>query len=529
MKKNLENKKGITLITLVVAVSIMIIISGLLIYNARTGIKVRNFNMMKNDIDLLDDKVNAYYVKYGALPVEIKYNVSPLPFESVKNPNDSTDSYYVLDLKAFEGLTLNYGADYDKLTEDTVAEYNDYYVINEQSHQIYYVRGIEMDGVMYYTNSIDDEVSLIPVEKENIWKIYILDENGNQILGKSLIRIYKDEELTDMVKQVVIRNGYYDGSDDIPSVGTYYVEIVFVPEGYDVAENVIKLDINNKKMGVWKIEAFEPEFSFLPSSWLYFEMYMNPYSYDENVAIDWEQNVIMTIKNNAIFQNINVPITFYKIGYYDAEQDKYFYTEEFMDIANLMELADIAKIMEDTYSGNVTNAQKQQVENWNDDLYDYIFENSNLEYTSVECSPNSEEELELERNGIYLYVLGEIEEISCVYTEKYEYYTGEYLFFAPLLVQGGTYDNPYGGAKPILRKTNIELTTVITDYNSNIGEETIVYRIDNYVNDSKEELYLSRIVTQKFTQNDLSVLSKTVGKLFPRLYRNNNVIFWAIL
>ena len=45
MKKYVEKnqrkhnaEKGITLITLVVAVSIMIIISGMLIYNAKTGI-----------------------------------------------------------------------------------------------------------------------------------------------------------------------------------------------------------------------------------------------------------------------------------------------------------------------------------------------------------------------------------------------------------------------------------------------------------------------------------------------------------
>ena len=158
-KHNAE--KGITLITLVVAVSIMIIISGMLIYNAKSGIKMRNLKMMQNDIDLLDNKVDSYYVKYGALPAEIEYNVTPLSFESVKSPNDN-DKYYVLDLKAFEGLTLNYGADFNKTDIETnVANYTDLYVINEQSHHIYYVRGIEMDGVMYYTNDNEEEAQKI--------------------------------------------------------------------------------------------------------------------------------------------------------------------------------------------------------------------------------------------------------------------------------------------------------------------------------------------------------------------------------
>ena len=190
MKKRLKNN-GISLISLVVAVSIMIIISGLLIYNAKTGIKVRNLNMMRNDIELLDDKVNAYYVKYAALPISIKYNVSPLPFESAINPNDSVDGYYVLDLSVFEGLTLNYGSDYNKVTEANVADnkYKDLYVINEQSHQIYYVRGIELDGVKYYTNGTAEEVALQPIIENELSIencIYRKDETGYEITLKNI-------------------------------------------------------------------------------------------------------------------------------------------------------------------------------------------------------------------------------------------------------------------------------------------------------------------------------------------------------
>ena len=159
MKKTIKSGRGITLITLVVAVSIMIIISGMLIYNAKTGIKMRNLKMMQNDIDLLNNKVDAYYVKYGALPAEIEYNVTPLSFEKDISPNDN-DKYYVLDLKAFEGLTLNYGADFANITAENVADYTDIYVINEQIHHIYYVRGIEMDGVWYHTNEMNEELIL---------------------------------------------------------------------------------------------------------------------------------------------------------------------------------------------------------------------------------------------------------------------------------------------------------------------------------------------------------------------------------
>ena len=71
MKKIKES--GITLITLVIAVIILIIISSLLVYNAKTGIKLRTLKKMYNDIELLSDKVESHYAKYGALPAEFEY------------------------------------------------------------------------------------------------------------------------------------------------------------------------------------------------------------------------------------------------------------------------------------------------------------------------------------------------------------------------------------------------------------------------------------------------------------------------
>ncbi len=155
MKKSRET--GITLITLTIAVCILIVISSLLVYNAKNGIKMRNLKMMYNDIELLSDKVEAYNAKYGALPAEIEYwgirYFSP-------EPNDN-DKYYVIDLHALDGISLNYGSDFENITsEQDTLNYDNLYIINEQSHHIYYARGIEMDGVLYYTADSDDEITL---------------------------------------------------------------------------------------------------------------------------------------------------------------------------------------------------------------------------------------------------------------------------------------------------------------------------------------------------------------------------------
>ena len=187
-----KKEKGITLITLTVAVAILIIITSLLIYNAKNGIRMRNLKMMQNDIELLDDKIDAYYVKYGKLPLEIRYQGN-IYFTPGENDNDI---YYVIDLKALEGLSLNYGDDFSKInSEDDTLAYDDIYIINEQSHHIYYSRGIEMDGMMYYTNDNDDEIEEIKIGNYLIdGKIYAetLQEAIDASQDGSTIKVVRD-------------------------------------------------------------------------------------------------------------------------------------------------------------------------------------------------------------------------------------------------------------------------------------------------------------------------------------------------
>lgn len=111
INNKLKTDKGITLITLILAIVIMFIISSMLIYNAQTGAKSRALNSMCSDIKILKDRIDIYYSKYGALPIlATKYtNVS-----SIKgiNVNDN-DNYYVIDIESLENLTLTYGKEYN--------------------------------------------------------------------------------------------------------------------------------------------------------------------------------------------------------------------------------------------------------------------------------------------------------------------------------------------------------------------------------------------------------------------------------
>ena len=71
--KQKRKNHGISLISLTITVIVLIVITSVLVYNAKNGIKIRALNLMENDIEMLDDKINVYYVRYGALPIEIIY------------------------------------------------------------------------------------------------------------------------------------------------------------------------------------------------------------------------------------------------------------------------------------------------------------------------------------------------------------------------------------------------------------------------------------------------------------------------
>ena len=69
IEKNHIKQKGITLVTLSIAIIMMLIITSILVFNANTSIIMKNLDNMYQDIELLKDKIDLYYAKYKALPI----------------------------------------------------------------------------------------------------------------------------------------------------------------------------------------------------------------------------------------------------------------------------------------------------------------------------------------------------------------------------------------------------------------------------------------------------------------------------
>lgn len=174
MKGFIKNERGVSLISLAAAIIILGIITSMLIYNIKDTKDMERLTNMYTDIENITDRISNYYSKYGALPIKNEIDLSSDPtitrWKTDKSENkgplgaNDSDTFYVINLNALENLTLNYGKGFYNI-ENSVPADKDIYVINENSHNIYYLNGIKVRGnsetKIYYTNLDRDTEKVI--------------------------------------------------------------------------------------------------------------------------------------------------------------------------------------------------------------------------------------------------------------------------------------------------------------------------------------------------------------------------------
>lgn len=178
IKKKIKNAKGISLISLVVTTVVIVLLANIIIYNIKDNLKVEYLRKMQSDIANLDDKVASYYAQNGKIPASIKYtNIDHIKSAGVISDAVDTGDFFVIELSALQNLTLNYGEDFEKLKEspESVDEYKDLYIINETSHNIFYVQGITIDNETFYTNYTSENVDLKAVDLRYVEGVKIPD------------------------------------------------------------------------------------------------------------------------------------------------------------------------------------------------------------------------------------------------------------------------------------------------------------------------------------------------------------------
>lgn len=147
----MKEQKGVTLLILVITIVVMLILTFTLTINMESYQEQATRTNFENDMESLKQEIDQYYARTKDLPVLQAYtNITML--ENIRNKNDNNE-YYVIDLKKLD-VKLNYGKDYDtiaskKETED-ITNLLDIYIINKQSHTIYYPKGVTYGGMTHY-------------------------------------------------------------------------------------------------------------------------------------------------------------------------------------------------------------------------------------------------------------------------------------------------------------------------------------------------------------------------------------------
>ena len=164
---------------MVVTVIIILIILGSIIYSTSASLEIKELNNMYSDIKILEDKVAMYYLDYGKLPVK-KGAIQEIPEGICKyekneegiivetpiiNPNDTDNQnhaiYYEIDISLLDNITLYNSGDiegeneYVESTDTLKVNNKEIYIINKESHTIYFLQGVTIDDITYYTRLND--------------------------------------------------------------------------------------------------------------------------------------------------------------------------------------------------------------------------------------------------------------------------------------------------------------------------------------------------------------------------------------
>ena len=162
--KRVKQEKGITLIVLVITIIVMSIITVPIFIQVENLKQANDISKFKNDINVLSEAINQ-------ISTDNTLEIGPVftgdvDFGSQKNPNDGT-IYYVIDMDKLKNLyyeitkiqldNLNFGKNnYNINYTETTLDSADVYIMNKDTHTVYYIGQKSEDGK--YTGFIYNDI-----------------------------------------------------------------------------------------------------------------------------------------------------------------------------------------------------------------------------------------------------------------------------------------------------------------------------------------------------------------------------------
>ncbi len=141
-------RKGLSLATVVVAISIMLILVSSVSVIGSSAISSANFEEYKSTIDRIADEVNIYITDNGNLPVTnevIAINSLGKDFlNQVKENGDLANKFYIVDISKLNDYSVKKGKGN--------VENKDVFLVTENTNNVYYLKGFKYRGKVYFNN-----------------------------------------------------------------------------------------------------------------------------------------------------------------------------------------------------------------------------------------------------------------------------------------------------------------------------------------------------------------------------------------
>lgn len=141
-------KKGLSLSTVVIAISIMLILVSSVSVIGSSAITSANFEEYKSNIDRVADEVNIYVTDNGTLPVTnevIAINSLGQDFlNQVKENGDLANKFYLVDISKLNDYNIKKGRGN--------VENKDVFLVTENTNNLYYLKGFKYRGKVYFNN-----------------------------------------------------------------------------------------------------------------------------------------------------------------------------------------------------------------------------------------------------------------------------------------------------------------------------------------------------------------------------------------
>ena len=141
-------KKGLSLSTVVIAISIMLILVSSVSVIGSSAITSANFEEYKSNNDRVSDEVNIYVTDNGTLPVTnevIAINSLGQDFlNQVKENGDLANKFYLVDISKLNDYNIKKGRGN--------VENKDVFLVTENTNNVYYLKGFKYRGKVYFNN-----------------------------------------------------------------------------------------------------------------------------------------------------------------------------------------------------------------------------------------------------------------------------------------------------------------------------------------------------------------------------------------